>query len=60
MTKDEQREIENKLYEAIYPALMREERRGYNSHSRTQLICQSVIKQMTEWIERQKKNVDGS
>lgn len=60
MTKDEQREIENKLYEAIYPALMREERRGYNSHARTQLICQSVIKQMTEWIELQKKNVDGS
>lgn len=59
LSKDERRELLNKLYEIIYPPLMKEETRGYNAHTRAQLISEEMVKEMEHWISRQDSG-DGS
>ena len=50
MTNRERVDIENALYAVLCPVLAKYEVRGYNSHTRAQLICQDVIKQANAWI----------
>jgi hypothetical protein len=53
MSKDEQRELENKLYSAICSVLQKYERKGYNSHARTQEITKTIVARMNVWIALQ-------
>lgn len=40
----------NDAYKLVYPALMPHETRGYNAHTRAQILCDELAEKVEQWI----------
>lgn len=58
MNQKERAELQNKLYEVIYPVLIPYETRGYNAHQRAQNIIEDTTISMQKWINQQREEKD--